>query len=128
MSPASAITAAVHLLGLKPGRNVSWVERDPFPTEDEVRAGARTHDIIAPEGDGCPLWSAALIRDYTESSPLNRTEWVQPPPVTGEPWPQLVCTRFRACTHGECVPHPAAVRVRLESRRRLNEWIEAATA
>jgi hypothetical protein len=48
----SAITTAVHLLGLKPGRNVSWVERDPFPTEDEVRAGGRTHDILAPEGDG----------------------------------------------------------------------------
>jgi hypothetical protein len=48
----SALTTAVHLLGLKPGRNVSWVERDPFPTEDEVRAGARTHDIIAPSGDG----------------------------------------------------------------------------
>ncbi|MBK9384977.1 MAG: hypothetical protein IPN34_09190 [Planctomycetes bacterium] len=48
----SAITTAVHLLGLKPGRNVSWVEREPFPTEDEVRSGARTHDILAPEGDG----------------------------------------------------------------------------
>ena len=48
----SLINAAVLSMGLEPGTNARYVQLDPQPTEEELRAGARTHELLLPEGDG----------------------------------------------------------------------------
>lgn len=47
----SILNAALMILGAKKGENVRWIERDPKPTRDEIRNGARTHDVLPPTGE-----------------------------------------------------------------------------
>jgi len=51
-STPSLINAAILSLGLNQGKNARYEAIDPPPTEEELRAGARSHDIVLPEGDG----------------------------------------------------------------------------
>ena len=48
----SLINAAILSLGVEPGQNARYELKDPAPTEAELRAGAGTHDLVLPEGDG----------------------------------------------------------------------------
>lgn len=48
----SLVNAALLALGLEPGRNVRYVPRDPQPSLEEIRAGARRFDIELPSGPG----------------------------------------------------------------------------
>ncbi|MDF1799598.1 MAG: YdjY domain-containing protein [Planctomycetota bacterium] len=51
-STPSLINAAILSLGLDQGQNARYEPIDPPPTEEQLRAGARSHDIVLPEGDG----------------------------------------------------------------------------
>lgn len=51
---ASQLNAALIALGCTPGENARVVDRDPMPTEEEVRNGAPMFDVIAPKG--MTLW------------------------------------------------------------------------
>ena len=54
----SLLNTALVALGVKPGENAQWVEVDPQPTAEEVAAGAPTHEVVAPRGDGFYLYVA----------------------------------------------------------------------
>jgi hypothetical protein len=54
----TVLNASLLALGARPGTNVRWVPRDPPPTEEELRDGAPTHDVLPPEGDGFYLYAA----------------------------------------------------------------------
>lgn len=60
LTPVSptVLNAALLALGAEPGRNVRWVPRDPQPSEEELRDGAPTHDVLPPEGEGFYLYAA----------------------------------------------------------------------
>ena len=47
---ASLIHAAMLALGYKKGVNARAVPKDPFPTEEEYKKGAKTHDLYPPKG------------------------------------------------------------------------------
>jgi len=48
----SSINAALLAIGVEEGRNAYWKEVVPFPTEEELRQGAKHHELVLPEGDG----------------------------------------------------------------------------
>jgi hypothetical protein len=48
----SLVNAALLALGLEPGRNVRYVTREPQPSLEEIRAGARRFDVELPSGPG----------------------------------------------------------------------------
>jgi len=52
----SALNAALLALGVRNGRNATWEELDPPPSDEEMRAGASPYRVIAPEGDGFFLY------------------------------------------------------------------------
>jgi hypothetical protein len=54
----SLLNTALMALGVEPGENAQWVEVNPQPTAEEVAAGASTHEVIAPQGDGLYLYVA----------------------------------------------------------------------
>jgi len=54
----SLLNTALVALGVKPGENAQWIEVDPQPTAEEVTAGAPTHEVVAPQGDGFYLYVA----------------------------------------------------------------------
>ena len=54
----SLLNTALVALGVEPGENAKWVEVDPQPMADELAAGAATHEVIAPQGDGLYLYVA----------------------------------------------------------------------
>ncbi|MEM9380118.1 MAG: YdjY domain-containing protein [Planctomycetota bacterium] len=55
------LAAAVLAAGALPGNNVEFVAKDPPPTREEVRAGARTHDVVIPTGE--PIYVYATWRE-----------------------------------------------------------------
>lgn len=86
---AEALNAALLALGVEPGRNVEWVEKDPRPSEEELRAGASPYDVLPPEGDGLYLYAAwwegdelffyraeDLVRDLERGRTLRRHPFV----------------------------------------------------
>jgi hypothetical protein len=54
----TVLSTAIVALGAEPGRNVSWVPKDPQPTEEELRDGAPTHEVVPPSGDGFLIYAA----------------------------------------------------------------------
>lgn len=54
----TVLNTAVVALGAEPGRNVSWVPKDPQPSEEELRDGAATHEVVPPSGDGFLIYAA----------------------------------------------------------------------
>ena len=64
---AQVLGAAFLAVGAEAGKNVEYVPKDPQPTPDEARAGAKTHDVIVPSGKPVYLYAAwregAGIRD-----------------------------------------------------------------
>lgn len=89
MSWASTLNAALLALGVEPGENARWVEKDPPPTEEERRAGVSPYDVQAPEGDGLYLYATwregeelylyraeDLVRDLESQRTMRRHRWV----------------------------------------------------
>lgn len=64
---APILGAAFLSIGAEAGENVKYVPKDPQPTPDEARAGAKTHDVIVPSGKPVYLYVAwkegAGVRD-----------------------------------------------------------------
>ena len=64
---AQVLGAAFLAVGAEAGKNVEYVPKDPQPTPEEARAGAKTHDVIVPSGKPVYLYAAwregAGIRD-----------------------------------------------------------------
>jgi len=54
----SVLNTALVTLGAKKGRNVRWVEKDPQPSEEELRQGAAAYDVLPPTGEGFFLYVA----------------------------------------------------------------------
>jgi hypothetical protein len=57
----SVLNAALLALGLVPGKNVSYKEKDPLPTEEEVRQGVDWLIVTPPEGP--QVWFTIAWRD-----------------------------------------------------------------
>lgn len=55
---ATLVNAALVTLGVQPGENVEWVEKDPPPTPEEVRDGAPAWDVVPPKGDELLMYCA----------------------------------------------------------------------
>lgn len=88
-APAEVLNAAFLALGLERGQNVQYIEKDPLPSEAELRAGARAFDIVPPSGDGVHLYATwregddtffyrmeDLIRDLARGRTMRRHAWV----------------------------------------------------
>ncbi len=64
----SLVTTSIYLLGLERGKNVSYVEKDPPPSEEEQRRGVSAWKVIPPSGDGVYIyfqWAQdGLVRRY----------------------------------------------------------------
>lgn len=64
---AKVLGTAFLSVGAEVGKNVEYIPKDPQPTPDEARAGAKTHDVIVPSGKPIYLYAAwregAGIRD-----------------------------------------------------------------
>lgn len=87
--PAELLNAALLTLGLERGQNVQYVEKDPKPTEEELRAGVRAFDVVPPKGEGVSLYAAwregedtfffrveDLVRDLERGRTMRRHAWV----------------------------------------------------
>lgn len=85
----SLLNGALLALGAQPGRNATWVPREPPPTPDEQRAGIRPWEVKAPEGDGFYLYAAwksggetylyrveDLLLDRATGQTMRRHKWV----------------------------------------------------
>ena len=64
---AQVLGTAFLAVGAEAGKNVAYIPKDPQPTPDEARAGAKTHDVIVPSGKPVFLYAAwregAGVRD-----------------------------------------------------------------
>ena len=85
----SLLNTALVALGVRPGVNAQWVEVDPAPTPEEVTAGAPTHEVIPPKGDGLYLYVAwqdgderyffrieDVLRNLDRRASMQRHGWV----------------------------------------------------
>ncbi len=88
-APAEILNAALLAVGLERGENVQYVEKDPKPSEEELRAGVRAFDIVPPQGDGVLLYATwkegddtfffrveDLVRDLERGRTMRRHRWV----------------------------------------------------
>ncbi|MBX3464586.1 MAG: hypothetical protein KF830_15565 [Planctomycetes bacterium] len=57
----SVLNAALLLLGLEPGKNATYVEKDPPPSLEEIEAGA--DPIVVTPPSGMALWMTVRWRD-----------------------------------------------------------------
>ena len=86
----SILNAALLAIGFEPGKNASYVEKDPPPTLEEVRSGVDPLIITAPKGKPFFMtarWKDAdgkqvehcveeLLLDLTTQEPMGLCEWV----------------------------------------------------
>lgn len=83
------LNAALLAMGLEAGSNARWIEKDPAPTERELRAGTSPYDVLPPAGDGLHLYAAwheegdlhfhpveDLVRDLERGRTLRRHPFV----------------------------------------------------
>lgn len=89
-SKPSVLNAALLMIGLSPGKNASYVEKNPPPTLEEIEAGA--DPIIVTPPSGTPLWMTVrwrdaegktvehcvedLLMDLTTQQPIADATWV----------------------------------------------------
>jgi hypothetical protein len=86
---AEFLNTALLALGLEPGQNARWVEKDPAPSQDELRQGVSAYDVFVPQGDDLFLYLAwregqerylyrleDLIRDLERGRAMRRHAWV----------------------------------------------------
>ena len=100
----SILNAALLALGLTPGKNVSFKEKDPLPSEEEVRSGVDWLIITPPQGPQVwftLVWSDAegkrqervlddLLMDLSTGDVLEGGDWIyiggrMAAPYRGEP-------------------------------------------
>lgn len=90
MSQPSVLNGALLMCGLQPGRNARVDEVEPFPTIEEIEAGAETVIITPPEGR--QFWMTVkwtepegkeveycvedLILDLTTQEPVTECTWI----------------------------------------------------
>jgi hypothetical protein len=87
--PADWLNVAFLALGLQRGQNVEYVQKDPQPSPEELRAGTRAFDIVPPRGDGVHLYATwregdevffyrieDLVRDLDRGRTMRRHTWV----------------------------------------------------
>lgn len=85
----SLLNVALLALGVSEGRNATWVERDPPPTEAERLAGVPAVDVTPPQGDGFWLYvgwrrgdetfflrAEDLVRNLATGQTMRRHRWV----------------------------------------------------
>lgn len=86
----SVLHAALLMIGLEPGKNATYTEKDPAPTLEEVRAGVDPLIVTPPKGkpyymtvrwqdaDGKQVEHAVeeLLLDLSTQEPLAACEWV----------------------------------------------------
>ena len=86
---AEVLNASFLALGLTPGQNAKWVAKEPAPSREAVRNGARAYDVVLPEGDGLFLylgWREGeetfwyrvedMLRDLERLRSMRRHRWV----------------------------------------------------
>lgn len=89
-SKPSVLNAALLMLGMQPGKNASYVEKDPAPTLEEVQKGA--DPIIVTPPQGMPFWMTVrwktpegkqeehcvedMVLDLGKQKPLANCAWV----------------------------------------------------
>ena len=89
-SKPSVLNAALLMLGMQPGKNASYVEKDPAPTLEEVQKGA--DPIIVTPPQGMPFWMTVrwktpegkqeehcvedMVLDLGKQKPLANCSWV----------------------------------------------------
>lgn len=89
-SKPSVLNAALLLLGLQPGKNASYVEKNPPPTLEEIQKGADPLVVTPPQGT--PFWMTVrwktpegkavehcvedMILDLGRQKPLANCSWV----------------------------------------------------
>lgn len=61
----SLLNAGLLALGVQPGQNARNEAVVPYPTEEEIRAGAEHHRMVPPSGDGVFLYLAWQEADET---------------------------------------------------------------
>lgn len=87
--PPDVLNVALLTLGLQRGQNVEYVQKDPPPSVEELRAGARAFDVVPPKGDGVHLYATwregddhyfyrveDLVRDLDRGRTMRRHAWV----------------------------------------------------
>jgi hypothetical protein len=87
--PGSVLNVAMLALGAEPGRNAEFRPKDPQPTLEELRAGAKRFDVTPPSGDSLYLyvgWKSGeevhffrledLIRNLAAGQSMRRHSWV----------------------------------------------------
>jgi hypothetical protein len=90
LSKPSVLNAALLMLGLEPGKNATFVEKEPMPTLEEIQAGADPLIVTPPSGTN--LWMTVrwpgpdgkqvehcvedLIVDMTTGEPLAEAKWI----------------------------------------------------
>ncbi|MFT7670711.1 MAG: hypothetical protein ACI8X5_003422 [Planctomycetota bacterium] len=85
----TVFNAALVTLGATKGTNVQWIDKDPMPTEEEIRNGASTHDVLPPTGEGFYVYVAwvedgetyffrleDLITNIERGRSMRRHAWV----------------------------------------------------
>jgi len=84
-----SLNAALLALGVTPGKNAEWVEKDPRPSQQELRDGVSPYDVLPPRGDGLYLYATwlegdelffyrieDLVRDLDRRRTMKRHRWV----------------------------------------------------
>ena len=84
----AVFNAALLALGVRPGSNVEWLEKDPPPSDEELRSGATPYEVVVPAGDGFYLYAAwrqadelyfyrveDLVRDLDSGRTMRRHRW-----------------------------------------------------
>lgn len=54
----SLLVMALYALGLEPGRNVEYRDRNPAPSEKELTEGILPYEVLTPEGPGAYLYAS----------------------------------------------------------------------
>ena len=85
----SLINAAILAAGVELGQNAFWKAVEPFPTDEEIKNGAKHHELVLPTGDGVLPYLAwregdevyflraeDAICDLAEGRSMRRHRWV----------------------------------------------------
>ncbi|MBL8859655.1 MAG: hypothetical protein JNL28_14200 [Planctomycetes bacterium] len=85
----SVLNVALLALGVKPGRNTSWVAREPAPSPEEIKDGVSPYTVVPPQGDAFYFYAAwragdetyfyrveDLVLDRSTGQTMRRHKWV----------------------------------------------------
>lgn len=85
----SLVTTALHVLGLQPGANVQYKDKNPLPKDEEIAEGVLPYEVVPPQGDGVFIyvqWKAGdetrryriedLILNTKRGKTAARVKWI----------------------------------------------------